>query len=49
MFKTIYKLYLKNIVALPIHDSLLVEKHNEKVVRKILNDTFLDMLVIRLF
>lgn len=43
MFKTIYKLYLNDIVALPIHDSLLVEKHNEKVAKNTLNETFLEM------
>ena len=43
IFRTIYQLYKRNIVALPVHDSLIVESSNYDKAKKLLEENFYNM------
>ena len=47
IFRTIYQLYKRNIVALPVHDSLIVELSNYDESKKLLAETFDKMFGIK--
>lgn len=47
IFRTIYQLYKRNIVALPVHDSLIVEMSNYDESKKLLSETFYKMFGIK--
>ena len=43
IFRTIYQLFKRNIVALPVHDSLIVESSNYDKAKKLLEENFYNM------